>query len=93
MPIKREESEFAKFPVDQVVDWLGHPVTEHLRTVMTEALIVCDGKAVELCDKANGYEDPGLLHQDAAAIGAARKAYQQVRAFIEEANDYVKAQP
>ena len=91
MAIKKEESEFAKFPAEQVVDWLGHPVTEHLKARISDALALCADQAVNVCGLAGGYADAHLLKADALSLGVTMKAYAQIRAFIEEAADYVKA--
>ena len=90
MEIKKEESEFAQFPVDQVVDWLGHPVTEHLSRVIQGALVECGAAAQSLCDESLRCA-PDEVKAQAMAIGAGAKAYQQLRKFFEEAGEYVKA--
>jgi hypothetical protein len=90
MDIKQDESEFAEFPADQVVDWLGHPVTEHLKKVLSVALADCDRAGIDLCIDSPGLA-PEALKSRAMAIGAGKKAYQQLQAFIEEAANYVKA--
>ena len=90
MAIRKEESEFAKFPAEQVVDWLGHPVTEHLKEVLKNAIAECDRQAIQACEDSPA-ETPETMKSSAMAIGAGRKAYVQLGRFIEEAADYVKA--
>lgn len=83
MAIREQESEFAQFPKEQVVDWLGHPVTEYLRKAIGTAMHESDCAIVNQVEVGN--------FDAAKAVSNLKVGYRQVLETFEKADDYVKA--
>ena len=89
MPIVQGENEFSGFPRDQVVDWLGHPVTEFVKQQLGYGIAECNLLAVNVCDASTRISDAAIVKSDAMSVAAARKAYLQVQALFDTAESYV----
>ena len=89
MPIIEGDNEFSGFPKDQVVDWLGHPVTEYVRSQLNQGVTMCNDIAVSICMNANRCQDANVVKSDAISISGTRVAYNQVLSLFEKAEAYV----
>lgn len=83
MAMREQESEFAQFPKEQVVDWLGHPVTEYLRKAIGTAMHESDCAIVAQVEAGN--------FKVAEKVSNLKVAYRQIVETFEKADEYVKA--
>lgn len=82
MAIREHESEFSQFPKEQVVDWLGHPVTEYFRQAVGTAMHESDCAIINQVEAGN--------FDAAKAVSNLKVGYRQVIETFEKAEAYVK---